>query len=153
MEANNFKRRALIIDLDNTLCNAAHRSHVYFKKPVNWDLLNRLSVYDPPNEWCLEIIRNFAANNYKIIFLTGRSEAAKEVTEQWLMQYVGPGIDYEIFMRAKNDRRPDTTTKSETYFKEIAPKYEVMFVIDDRREVTQMWRNLGITCLACADNI
>ncbi len=149
-----MKRRAIIVDLDATLCAVEWRQHLYDSPSRDWSKINAAAEFDQPNEWCLEILRLFAMQNYKIIFLTGRaaSKDSKLVTEKWLMTHVGPGVDYQLFMRPARDKRQDTTVKLEIYNNEIAPTYEVLFAIDDRQTVVQMWRDIGVTCLDCASN-
>ena len=147
-----MKRRAIIIDLDGTLCDNSHRQHLYDKEHKDWKLINAESKYDVPNDWCMEIVQLFGMNGYKIIFLTGRSAHAWDVTHEWLTRHVGFGIDWQLMMRAKQDQRPDTACKTEIFQKDILPHYDVLYAIDDRRPVVDMWRDLGVPCLACADN-
>jgi hypothetical protein len=40
--------------------------------------------------------------------------------------------------------------KEEIYLKELAHQ-QVIFVVEDRKSVVQMWRKLGPVCLQCAD--
>lgn len=35
--------------------------------------------------------------------------------------------------------------------KNIKDKYDVLFAIDDRSSVVDMWRDLGLVCLQCAE--
>lgn len=147
-----MKRRAIIVDLDGTLCNNSHRQHLYEKDQKDWKLINEESKYDTVNEWCLEIVNLFSLNGYKIIFLTGRSAHAWDVTEDWLTRNIGYGVDWQLMMRPKKDQRPDTEVKSEIFARDIAPLYNVLFTVDDRKPVVDMWRNIGIPCLDCASN-
>lgn len=144
------KKRGLIIDLDGTLCNNEHRHHVYMQKPRDWDKINSLAEFDLANEWCMEIIHKFQEAGYRIVFLTGRGEDAREITEKWLSKHV-PVYD-KLLMRAKRDYREDTEVKEEIYRAEIEPFYDILFCVDDRRPVVDMWRKIGLTCLQCADN-
>lgn len=149
-----MNRRAIIVDLDGTLCNKEWRHHLYETDRCDWTEINKAMIHDQPNEWCLEIVKLFAMQNYKIIFLTGRSavEDSKTITEKWLMTHVGPGVDYQLLMRPEGDDRDDTVIKSEIFFRDIAPLYDVLFAIDDRQSVVQMWRDLDIPCLDCASS-
>ena len=148
-----MRRRAIIVDLDGTLCNNGHRQHLYDKEHKDWKLINEASKFDIPNEWCMEIINLFSLNGYKIIFLTGRSEYSWDVTEEWLVRNIGRGVDWNLLMRPKKDDRPDTDVKAELFAKYVAPTYETLFAIDDRTPVVNMWRDMGIVCLACAENV
>jgi hypothetical protein len=53
-------------------------------------------------------------------------------------------------MRKKGDRREDYLVKEEIYKNHIDQIYNVMFVLEDRKQVVDMWRRLGLTCLQCA---
>ncbi len=147
-----MKRRAIIVDLDGTLCNNAHRQHLYDKQHKDWKLINEESKYDTVNNWCLEIVNLFSLNGYKIIFLTGRSAHSWDVTEDWLNRNVGPGVDWKLMMRPKSDKREDSTVKAEIFARDIAPFFDVLFAVDDRLPVVNMWRDIGVPCLDCASN-
>jgi hypothetical protein len=77
----------------------------------------------------------------KIIIVTGRDESARELTIDWLNFYKIP-FDY-MFMRPENDYRKDSLVKSEIYNNELN-KYNILFVYDDRNQVVDMWRELGV---------
>jgi hypothetical protein len=52
-------------------------------------------------------------------------------------------------MRQTDDNRKDSIIKEEIYDAHIRGKYNVLFVLDDRDQVVQMWRSLGLTVLQC----
>jgi hypothetical protein len=54
-------------------------------------------------------------------------------------------------MRKEGDVRKDAIVKGEIYEKNINGKYNVLFVLDDRNQMVEMWRGLGLTCLQVAD--
>lgn len=54
-------------------------------------------------------------------------------------------------MRPAGDYRPDQIVKRELYEAHIAGQYDVLFCVDDRNSVVAMWRELGLTCLQCAE--
>jgi hypothetical protein len=54
-------------------------------------------------------------------------------------------------MRAEGDTRKDSIIKEEIYRAEIENKYNVLFVLDDRNQVVELWRRLGLTCLQVAE--
>jgi hypothetical protein len=73
---------------------------------------------------------------------------SQEQTEAWLEKH---HIRYDLlFMRKTADSRPDTVIKREIYRSYIKDKYSVLFVLDDRTRIVNMWRNLGLTCLQVA---
>jgi len=85
----------------------------------------------------------------KIIFMSGRSAVCRTETERWL---AGEGFwDFELFMRPEGDNRKDSEIKLELFNAHVRDKYNVQLVLDDRNQVVQLWRNLGLTCLQVAD--
>jgi len=124
----------VICDLDGTL-----------------SLLNGRNPYDAST--CEnDLLNHTVANiikNYVTIFVSGREEKYREQTEKFLLKH---GIDYiDLFMRKTDDNRKDAIIKREIFDNEIRNKYNVSFVLDDRNQVVEMWRSLGLTCLQVAD--
>ncbi len=142
-----MKRKALIIDLDGTMSNADHRKH--FVENKNWDSFYANLVHDEPNKWCHEITKLFGMKNVFILLVSGRPEKYGPVTLEWLEKH---GINFDdLFMRKDGDFRKDSIVKEEIYRAEIEPNFEVLFCIDDRKQVVDMWRSIGLTCLQCAE--
>jgi hypothetical protein len=54
-------------------------------------------------------------------------------------------------MRKTDDNRKDCIVKKEIYETFIKDKYNVLFVMDDRNQVVNMWREQGLTCFQVAD--
>jgi hypothetical protein len=44
------------------------------------------------------------------------------------------------------DMRKDAVIKQELFDKYVAGKYNVLFVLDDRNQVVDFWRSIGLTC-------
>jgi hypothetical protein len=90
-----------------------------------------------------------------LIFLTGRDEGeGRAVALKWLETKARFPVDSErvhLFMKAAGDRRADTITKLETFEKYIRPFYRVLFVLEDRSRVVDMWRQKGLACFQVAE--
>ena len=139
--------KAIVVDLDGTLCDIEHRVHHVQKDSKDWKSFNRGIPHDKLNLWCAKLIEAMRNNGYQTILLTGRSENTRHFTEEWLHRHK---IEYtSLFMRANKDRRNDNEVKKDIYFKVIAPNYDVLFVVEDRLGVVKMWREIGVTCLQC----
>ena len=54
-------------------------------------------------------------------------------------------------MRKQHDNRADWIVKKELFVDEISNIYDVKFVLDDRQQVVDMWRSLGLTCFQVAE--
>lgn len=55
-----------------------------------------------------------------------------------------------LHMRPDGDFRPDVEVKKEIYKREIEGQFKVLFAVDDRASVVEMWRAQGLVCLQCA---
>jgi len=142
------KIKAILVDLDGTLCDVEHRVHHVQQEKKNWKAFNELMVHDDLNHWCFELIEAMAARDYKIIFVTGRGELSRTPTENWLKKHA---VNYDLlFMRGVLDIREDSDVKEEIYIREIEQIYQVLFVVDDRKSVVERWRKLELICLQCA---
>jgi predicted kinase len=152
----------VICDLDGTLCNIDHRLHYMKEKKKNWAGFNRDIPGDGLNEWCRTLLRQF--NYHPIIFCSGRSDSFRKVTEEWLKKYEFSRDLYtkedgtlvtsknyrHLFMRHRSDFRKDWIIKEIILEFELKTRYQILFSIDDRQQVVDMWRKHGIVCLQCA---
>lgn len=131
--------KAILCDLDGTLALLGERSP-YDASTAEEDALNH------PVANILEVYNHQDVFEVTVILITGREDRFRPETERWLQKY---GIEYEaLYMRKSGDQRKDTVVKREIFEKFVAPKYEVLFVLEDRDQVVAMWRKeLGLTCL------
>ncbi|MEZ4872698.1 MAG: NIF family HAD-type phosphatase [Bdellovibrionales bacterium] len=142
-----MKTNCIIVDLDGTLANVDHRRKMLLEDN-DWDKFNSNMSIDSVNLWCRELIDLFK-DKYHIVIVSGRSDEFKEVTFRWLHEN---NIFFnEVFFRQKGDYRDDRVIKKEIFDTQINPRYSPLFVVDDRKKVVQMWRNIGLTCLQCED--
>lgn len=141
-------KKAIIVDLDGTLCDVEHRVHHVQGKPKNWKAFNDLLIHDNLNHWCFELIEAMTLKGYKTIFVTGRDESTRINTENWLKKH---NVAYEhLYMRSLLDHREDSDVKEEIYHNKIEKNYQVLFVVDDRKSVVKRWRDMNLICLQCA---
>ena len=143
-----MKQKAIICDIDGTLADPTHRLHHIEKAPKDWDSFFEACDKDKLNKWCFEIIKKFSASGYKILYITGRKESIRAHTIAWLLEQNCPSGS--LIMRPNNTRIHDTELKEGIYKKEVEPKYDVLFTLEDRQSVVDMWRSLGLICLQCA---
>jgi uncharacterized HAD superfamily protein len=142
-----MKQKALIVDLDGTLADIRVRlKHIEGAKK-DWKSFNKSIETDDLHEWCREIVKRFSVD-HKIIIVSGRIDSLIKETEQWLKKFEVP-FD-EIYLRPATDHRSDTVVKKEIYEKMIMDKYHVVFVLEDRQKVVDMWRGEGLVVLQCA---
>jgi predicted kinase len=127
---------ALIVDLDGTLALINDRSP-YDAAKCEQDLVN-------------EPVRMIIASaQASILLVSGRSEQHRPQTERWLQKHA---IGYShLYMRAEGDSRKDAIVKREIYEQQIVGKWNIKFTIDDRKQVVEVWRSLGLTCFQVAE--
>lgn len=148
----------IICDLDGTLANCEHRVHHVRDKPKNWDAFYAGVRDDSVNESVLQVLDRFAycedpyyaSPNFNIIFCSGRPERCREDTVWWLVNVAGLEPPYRLLMREDGDHRADYIVKQEILNEHI-DKDRVLFVLDDRQQVVDMWRRNGLTCFQVAE--
>jgi hypothetical protein len=126
---------ALIVDLDGTLAIKGPRG-IFDESKVLLDTLNE------PISDLVKILSKY----YSVIYVTGRTELAKEDSWRWLEIY---GLTFEnskLYCRKLGDHRPDDEVK-ESILKELSVNYNIELAIDDRLSVTKVYQKLGITTL------
>ena len=116
----------------------------------DWKSFYEECVLDEPHEWCIELIKAMSGTGHGIVFVTGRPATYRERSEQWLKKYL-PELTYELYTRKDSDYRSDYIIKEEIYREHIEPKWNILFCVDDRKQVVDEWRRLGLTCLQCAE--
>ncbi|MEP0873024.1 hypothetical protein NDA01_24865 [Trichocoleus desertorum AS-A10] len=141
--------KALICDLDGTLCNIYHRQHYMRSRPKNWKAFYRALGKDLAHEFCRDIVQMYKERGFAILLVSGRPAEYKPETEAWLADHE---VEYDaLWMRRTEDSRPDFIVKKEIYEQFIQGRYNVFFVLDDRDQVVKMWRSQGLTCLQVAE--
>ena len=92
------------------------------------------------------LIEKFNLQAIKIIFLTGRPNSVRELTNKWLHDNF-PTINYTLLMRDSSDMRSGEIVKKEIWEKEIKNEYNTLCIFEDSNKCVDMWRDLGIlTC-------
>lgn len=145
-------KTTIICDLDGTLADCEHRVHHVKSKPKNWDAFFAGVRDDGVNYPVLHVLdkfMNYEGWQYNVIFCSGRPERCRADTEWWLREVCGIS-DFILFMRKDGDFRADNIVKQEILDKHI-DKSRVLFVLDDRQEVVDMWRRNGLTCFQVAE--
>ena len=126
----------ILVDIDGTIALRKDRG------PFEWDRVGE----DIPNYAIIELVLALHNARYEIVFISGRSSICRNATNIWLSQHVP--IPHQLIMRNDGDYRPDEIIKKElveTYFPDLSL---ILFVIDDRTKVVNMWRKgLGLVCL------
>lgn len=138
--------KAIICDIDGTLCLFGD------KNPYARDFEN-----DLPNEAVVKILTQYSrcSSSDNIIFVSGRLNKYRSVTEEWIKKHVPAVINnpanWYLYMRNDGDKRKDTIVKEEIFNRIINGRYYIDFVLDDRKSVCDQWRAKGLTCFQVAE--
>lgn len=129
-------KTAIICDLDGTLAiNDGHRD------VFDFSTCDQDGIYAQVKR-CIEVYYRFMG--FDIVYMTGREEKYREQTEAFLRQHhCPPG---PLYMRNTGDSRKDSIIKRELFDAHVRGKYNVEFCLDDRDQVVEMWRGIGLKC-------
>lgn len=145
---------AVIFDRDGTLASVAHVAPTD-KSQSSWKNYNAALRFDAPVPVVAGLLRSIRPGVARIM-TSGRAEGdhpgdrrRRFAMEDWLAKHDLP-IDL-LLMREGGDQRRDSIVKEEIYRRYIEPYFDVRFVIDDRPQVVQTWRELGLHVLQVTD--
>ena len=155
-------RPTVIFDIDGTLADIEHRRHFVTGKKKDFDAFNAAMINDTPNQPIVELLWMCEAAERQIIFCTGRMEQFREVTRNFLLDIhylgstslLGTKRWHSLMMRPDNRRHdPDKDIKQDMLNEilKTVDKSNILFAVDDRQRVVDMWRANGITCLQVAE--
>ena len=128
---------AYVFDMDGTIALRKTR-HAY-----EWDRVKEDIVNEPVRDVYIAL-RNAG---FRMIICTARDETAGDATRNWLMDN-GMNFD-EFYIRAASDRRPDNVVKEE-FWRDIAKTCCIRALLDDRDQVVDHARSLGLSCFQVA---
>lgn len=141
-------KQVILFDIDGTLADIAHRRPFLDGDRPDWNKFNSHMGDDVPNTPVVELYRTlWDTEKYDLIIVSGRNEDFREITERWLVWNEIPFT--QLLMRPSGDFRPDVEVKSDILAKIQSAKRDILFAVDDRQSVVDMWRRNGITCLQC----
>jgi len=123
--------------MDGTLAHMDGR-----RGPFEWDKVGGDSL-DPLVFLALQGLR---ADGYKIVVMSGRDGECYGLTHRWLTDH--DVVFHDLFMRTEGDTRRDDIIKEELLRMYVLPKYNPVLCIDDRRQMVERWRALGLRCWA-----
>lgn len=141
-------KKTVLFDIDGTIADIEHRRGFLDDVRPDWNRFNGAMGDDTPNSSVVSLYKTlWQSGEYELLFLTGRHEKYRGVTEQWLAWNEIPFS--RLLMRKNKDNRADHIVKEEILDQLLARGASIEFVVDDRQQVVDMWRRRGITCLQC----
>ena len=144
MKSKTTKTKAVLSDLDGTISDRRHRLH-HIEDKKDWDSFFDNLIYDPPILNTIKKIDNLLTENTKLIFVTGRPERYRLLSQEWIEKNT-PFRNFILLMRDNKDYRKDQIIKQEM-LKNIKQNYSVDTVFEDQPDLAEMWAAEGLNCI------
>jgi phosphoglycolate phosphatase-like HAD superfamily hydrolase len=128
-----------VFDIDGVLADVRHRLHHLRARPKNWHGF----FSDAANDTLLDEgarRAHEAAATHAIVYLSGRPEGMRRLTQAWLDRYGLPVGG--LVLRPNRDRRPARVLKPELLAR-VGRQGSIAQVVDDDSEVVAALRDLG----------
>jgi len=159
--------KLVVFDIDGCLSDDTTRRHLLPAKDggiphSDYDLYNGLMGMDFPIERAVRtakrVVELYGSPDLKILFLTARPVAYRDVTEKWLYKHAISGMQaaglfgFDVYMRPEGDLRtsPDLKINLLSEYIEAHTTFgrevDLIAAYDDRTDVLNAYRDKGITC-------
>jgi hypothetical protein len=116
-----------VFDVDGVVADVRHRLHHVARRPKDWGRFFAAADRDPGLPEGIELAREYA-RSHRLVWLTGRPEHLREVTEGWLRDHDLPVET--LLMRPGGDRRPALAFKAEQ-LRRLGRTGRIALVVDD----------------------
>lgn len=147
-----------IIDIDTTIANNDHRDPLLVRgedgefTQESWNAFMHPDavVLDAPQEHALHVLNHMRAMDFTVVFLTGRNESHRAVTDLWLVRHMGKTPLEDLVMRpAEKFDVPATTCKESMFLAwvetNLGPENDASFLFfEDNKHVLQVWKKYGL---------
>lgn len=141
----------IIFDLDGTIADCEHRRPLVVAK--QWREFYAACGADKPVKGIVQLMHATRAVGHTNVVLSGRSDEVRNTTEDWMEDNEIPL--HFLVMRKEGDYTPDDILKLAMLNTFLADRNltsaDVLFIVDDRKKVVDMWRREGYLCLQCAE--
>jgi hypothetical protein len=128
-----------VIDIDGVVADVRHRLHHIEGQRRDWVGFHRAADADPVLAEGRELAGLLAAD-HELVWLSGRPEWLRQVTERWLADHdLPPG---RIVLRPNADRRPAAVFKVGA-IRRLSAASTIAAVVDDDIEVVEAVRAAG----------
>ncbi len=120
-------RQLAVFDVDGVLADVTHRLHHLRARPQRWERFFTAADRDPLLVEGADRLRA-ALVDHDVVYLTGRPERTRRLTERWLARHdlpTGP-----LIMREDHDSRPARWMKREV-LRRLSNTRDVVSVLDD----------------------
>jgi uncharacterized HAD superfamily protein len=139
-------RLVAVVDIDGVVADVRHRLHHVTGRPKDWRAFFAAAADDGLLGEGEHTVRSLA-EVYDVVYLSGRPERLRRVTEDWLARHDLPAG--ELRLRPHADFRPSSDFKVEA-LRAIAATRTVVVLVDDDPRVLDAARAAGFDVLPAA---
>ena len=132
--------QTILSDIDGTVSNNLHRQH-FLNNKKDWKNFFINSKDDKPILPIIEKINSFQKKYFEIIFISGRPEEYRQITETWLRKYFN--FEFEILMRPEKDKRDNVEVKKYLFNFHLKDR-EIKLVFENDEDLCSLWRSKGL---------
>lgn len=134
------KPKAVIFDVDGTLCDVSSIRYMLHGKSRNFHKFHEASA-DCPTHPHVAALTHALRDDVKRLVVTARVRRYETLTVWWMLLN---DIRFDdIYMREDGDGRKDAIVKQEI-LDQINRRYDVRFAVDDNPNVIEVWKRNGI---------
>jgi len=134
--------KAVIFDIDGTL--AKMKTGKGERSPFQWLRVGEDDVVLAVRD----VLNMHYSHGDRIILLSGRDSVCRDETETWCK---ANGIRFDaLFMRPQGSMEKDSIVKNRLFTEDVLPYYYTKVIYDDRNQVVETWRQMGLTCFQVA---
>lgn len=140
--------KTVIVDIDGTISDSRPRLH--FVRPPPGEKRDNEAFHsrcseDMPIAAAVGFVK-VLARDFQIALLTGRPNAYRDQTQDWLDDN-GVPYDYLIMRPDVDSKMPATEYKLREARALQAKGHDIFLVVEDQQKLVDMWRANGIHCL------
>lgn len=151
-----MRRECVIVDIDGTIADNAHRLPLVMGKKRDYVRYHAMTHLDTPIEPMLNMVRGIIERSTPVVFLTGRPESVRGVTEDWLdihllsrIRIESPNLWFStsLVMRETDDHSKSMDFKRRELDRIRESGVDPVMAIEDRADIVRMFRDEGLICL------
>ncbi|GAA4953635.1 LNS2 domain-containing protein [Actinoplanes utahensis] len=129
-----------VFDVDGVVADVRHRLRHVARRPKNWQAFFAAADRDAALPEGVELVHRYAAD-HRVVWLTGRPERLRRVTETWFARNGLPAG--RLLMRPDHDRRPAREYKHDR-LRALAREGMIAVVVDDDPAVVKVLKAAGL---------
>ncbi len=139
------KKEAIVVDIDGTIADNSHRTHLVEGRKKNWKKFFEKMVDDKPIQQNILLVHKYFKGGHIVIIFTGRYEKDESLTRNWLDKYLGIK-EYLLFQRDNNDFRDSKDYKKETLLK-IQENFNIRAIMENDKKIIELCKRMNLTYL------